>query len=356
MPGPIITTGPSKTAIGKTVVDGTTGSVLFIDANGNLAQDNANLFWDDSNNRLGIGTDTPSQALHVEDAAIFNVVDTKALAINLAGTHGSRTSQVIISGKASGSGSTNPLLYIKQATSNTGVAVFRIDVNSVEKLRLTNEGKLFVGQAIGFGNATVYSDSTYSYFQCNSNNGWFIGTFQGTNLKKGRVSFGDGSLAPWGDSTPAGNQNFDQVTIERDWDMTSTYTVDGYLLKLIDNITNSTGGTRGYLNVGDLMVIDVNGDVMIGGTAPAASLHVDQSSTTGAKPVITLDQADIDEDYFKFIGTSDTTVDRALVDAADFTTPGAIVGWLKINIQDDQATNPITDGDYYLPFYAAPTA
>ncbi len=83
---------------------------------------------------------------------------------------------------------------------------------------------------------------------------------------------------------------------------------------------------------------------------------IDQPSTTAALPVLTLDQADVDEDFIKFIGTSDTNVDRALVDAADFTTPGAIAGWLKINIQDDQATNPIVDGDYYLPFYAAPSA
>ena len=88
----------------------------------------------------------------------------------------------------------------------------------------------------------------------------------------------------------------------------------------------------------------------------AGTLHVDQNSPTAAKPVIILDQADVDEDYFKFIGTSDTNVDRALVDAANFTTPGAIVGWLKINVQDDQGTAPIVDGDYYLPFYAAPTA
>ncbi|MEE9528432.1 MAG: hypothetical protein V3V88_00065, partial [Dehalococcoidia bacterium] len=97
------------------------------------------------------------------------------------------------------------------------------------------------------------------------------------------------------------------------------------------------------------------GDIGIGTDAPTAKLHVDQSSTTGAKPVITLDQADVDEDFFKFIGTSDTNVDRALVDAANFTTPGTLTGWLKINIQDDQATNPITDGDYYIPFYTAPT-
>ncbi len=83
---------------------------------------------------------------------------------------------------------------------------------------------------------------------------------------------------------------------------------------------------------------------------------IDQLSTTGAAPVLTLDQADVDEDFFKFIGISDTNVDRALVDAANFTTPGAIVGWLKVNVQDDQGTDPIVDGDYYVPFYAAPTA
>jgi len=87
-----------------------------------------------------------------------------------------------------------------------------------------------------------------------------------------------------------------------------------------------------------------------------AMLYVDQPSTTGAMATLLLDQADIDEDYIKIVGTSDTNVDRALVDAADFTTPGAIKGWLKINVNDTQATNPITDGDYYIPFYAAPSA
>lgn len=97
--------------------------------------------------------------------------------------------------------------------------------------------------------------------------------------------------------------------------------------------------------------------VKLDGTrAMTGALDVDQASSSGAVPVITLDQADVDEDFFKFTGTSDTNVDRALVDAANFTTPGAIVGWLKINVEDVQATDPITDGDYYIPFYAVPTA
>ena len=42
----------------------TSGSVLF--SNGTtIAQDNANLFWDDTNNRLGIGTNAPNSTLHL---------------------------------------------------------------------------------------------------------------------------------------------------------------------------------------------------------------------------------------------------------------------------------------------------
>ena len=89
---------------------------------------------------------------------------------------------------------------------------------------------------------------------------------------------------------------------------------------------------------------------------PAATVDAVQDSTTGAQPVMRLKQDDVDEDYFKFVGTSDTSADRALVDAADFSTIGALKGFLKINIQDDQATNPIVDGDFFIPFYAVPTA
>src|SRR3990167_10281384 len=43
----------------------TSGSVIFADSNG-LQQDNANLFWDDTNNRLGIGTTSPGYPLDVK--------------------------------------------------------------------------------------------------------------------------------------------------------------------------------------------------------------------------------------------------------------------------------------------------
>lgn len=43
----------------------TAGSVLFANANGELAQDNVALFWDAPNDRLGIGTTAPAVPAHV---------------------------------------------------------------------------------------------------------------------------------------------------------------------------------------------------------------------------------------------------------------------------------------------------
>jgi hypothetical protein len=57
--------GGGGMAIGGSITSATAGSVLFAGASGVLAQDNANLFWDDSNNRLGIGTNAPTNAFTI---------------------------------------------------------------------------------------------------------------------------------------------------------------------------------------------------------------------------------------------------------------------------------------------------
>lgn len=59
--------GGGGVSIGDAVGSGTAGSILFVDASGNLAQDNSKLYWDDTNDRLGIGTTSPSHTLHVRN-------------------------------------------------------------------------------------------------------------------------------------------------------------------------------------------------------------------------------------------------------------------------------------------------
>lgn len=48
------------------------GSVVFVNSSGDLAEDATNLIWDDTYNRLGIGTNSPSYQLTVKSASISN--------------------------------------------------------------------------------------------------------------------------------------------------------------------------------------------------------------------------------------------------------------------------------------------
>lgn len=59
------------TVDGLTLNDLTAGSLVFAGTGGLLSQDNSNLFWDDTNNRLGIGTTGPSTKLHVASGQVL---------------------------------------------------------------------------------------------------------------------------------------------------------------------------------------------------------------------------------------------------------------------------------------------
>jgi hypothetical protein len=90
------------------------------------------------------------------------------------------------------------------------------------------------------------------------------------------------------------------------------------------------------------------------GTIATGKLHVDQPSTVGAIPVLMLDQADVSEEFIRFVGTAaDNDVTQSLVATADVGV-ATIAGYKRIYVQDDG--NQITDGYFYEPFYtlAAP--
>lgn len=59
----------------------TAGSVVFAGASGVYSQKNANLFWDNSSNRLGINTASPATALHVTDSSATTAATVTPLTI-----------------------------------------------------------------------------------------------------------------------------------------------------------------------------------------------------------------------------------------------------------------------------------
>jgi hypothetical protein len=121
----------------------TQGSILFAGANGALTQDNSNFFWDDTNNRLGIGTASPSARMEVNNGTFL--VNNPANP-TLAGTYNTSGSaqEVYVSGK-----------YAYVADSLSGLQI--IDVSNPNSPTLTGTYNTS-GSAYG-----IYVSGKYAY-------------------------------------------------------------------------------------------------------------------------------------------------------------------------------------------------
>ena len=108
----------------------TLGSLPFIGASGALSQDNANLFYDDTNNRLGIGTNAPTTPLDVFGSGI------------IARINGTSTNNGFLGFSSAGSNKWS----IGNVQSDHRFRIFS-DANSAELVSLLQTGEFGIGIA-----------------------------------------------------------------------------------------------------------------------------------------------------------------------------------------------------------------
>lgn len=85
----------------------------------------------------------------------------------------------------------------------------------------------------------------------------------------------------------------------------------------------STNGARGIIKF-DALVVNA------GTTATTAYFNIDQADTAGAKPVLSLDQGDIDDSFIDFIGTSAADGSRSI--STDTTEDSTKYGAIRVEI------------------------
>lgn len=129
----------------------TPGRVVFPTTGGNLTG-SANLFWDNTNNRLGIGTSSPAQVLDVtSNDSRFNLTSTgsgQTVGISIRGGAGGGDSFNFI--ESLNSGGTQAWYIGGSGTANA--LAFRTNGNN-ERMRLTANGGVAFGGASNFGSS-----------------------------------------------------------------------------------------------------------------------------------------------------------------------------------------------------------
>ena len=192
--------GATGITIGTTAIaSGTVGRVLF-EGTGNVVQESANLFWDETNGRLGIGTNAPSNNLQVLGAS-GTIATVKINTANRATGMSFRYSDV----GDSGSLTYNNIFYFTRndntfplyLSANSNVLIntitdagFRLDVNGTARIS-GNINSISTGLLThSFFGATGY----YALIGTSSSSGGYAEIYRPTSTKTLSINNGDFDL------------------------------------------------------------------------------------------------------------------------------------------------------------------
>ena len=308
----------------------TSGSVLFANGSNQIAQDNANFFWDDANNRLGVGTATPATSLDIASVFQFNA--------------------------------TSKVLFITQSAADpldgSGAITLRNTLStSVSQITWRDHSSVFKA-ALGLSNDSSGTGPNYFYFDNAGKGLLFSGPggpsvqiYAGVVNQAGVQLHSGGSLAVSAASTGrlrynSTNQRF-QVSENG----------GSYLFAAIWASTPITGGVlfgngsdRVAQDSANFYWDDTNNRLGIGNAAPATTLHVTGNSYVDGKAGVGINPTSGTTTLASFRGTTGDTqqiwVALSGIDASTVDTTAAIA--VRTGVQaSSQASRSAGSNDLY---------
>lgn len=232
------TTGTLTVARGGTnATSFTAGSLIFTGSGGtSLTQDNASLFWDDTNNRLGIGTTGPSGKLHLSNTAADVFLYLEANTVD-----------------------TNKKWYLESGND----ALFRIgNTGQGDKVTITHLGNVGIGtteattklEIVGTASASAFDGIAFGGIDCNDAGDqllWSAGLFTCETLADvdipDTLTIGSASTVDKGALANTGTLGFDWA----DSEVSDVLTVSGGTIGSNNISAASTWTTLGQLTIGD---------------------------------------------------------------------------------------------------------
>ena len=229
----------------------------------------------------------------------------------LTNDNGSFSTAMTILGFNVGIGTTEPTapLHVKSAGTNTVISRFESSTgDEMFEIVETSGGDSVIRQRNILNTITnLFNTDGNSYF-----NGGNLGIGTTSPTTKLDIDSDANSLPATSGTTQTGNILRLNGAGSTTLDIGSDASAGKIWLQSVDNTNLATER---------ILLLNPNGgNVGIGTDSPTAKLHVDQSSTTGAIPVITLDQADISEEMIKFETTIGTGNPIEAVAAKTLTT------------------------------------
>jgi len=282
-------TSVTSIAIGESIGSGTSGSILFVDSSTNLAQDNANLFWDVTNTGLRtpkiIGGTATTADLTLQTTT--GVGATGADMHFLTGNAGATEAMTILNNGNVGIGTTSPdkLLTLSQSADSSGLKIYGYDDKVAEI------GELFINSG---GDVNLKGSEE---IELDSGSAKRIEFKQDGSLKMALSAAGDFSTYGNDILINAGEINYaSRLSIE-----TNASNRKGIVVRQGSGITSNLMEWQNSSGTG-LGAVDYQGNVGIGTTAPGAKLQIGDNTADTSNYIIFGEREESAEGNLPFMG------------------------------------------------------